>query len=103
MAEETYTDVNADEREQASPQDRQPMTEEEMQAATVGELTPLTAPIEIAPYDPRWPRLFEREFSRIKAALGDRAVSIEHVGSTSVPGLAAKPRIDILLAVPDSA
>src|SRR5262249_22637406 len=53
-------------------------------------------------YDPGWPVLFAREAARIRAALGDCAVQVEHVGSTSVPGLAAKPIIDIVLAVPDS-
>jgi len=46
---------------------------------------------------------YSREASRIRAALGHSAVLIEHAGSTSVPGLAAKPIIDIVLAVPDSA
>jgi GrpB-like predicted nucleotidyltransferase (UPF0157 family) len=45
----------------------------------------------------------EREATRIRAALGDQIVLLEHVGSTSVPGLATKPRIDILLIVPNSA
>jgi len=54
-------------------------------------------------YDPRWPALFDREAARIRAVLGAAAVRVEHVGSTSVPGLAAKPIIDMLLAVPDSA
>lgn len=53
-------------------------------------------------YDAAWPRVFEREAARIRAALGDEALLIEHVGSTSVPGLAAKPRIDIVLAIRDS-
>ncbi|TWP49652.1 GrpB family protein [Lentzea tibetensis] len=53
-------------------------------------------------YDPSWPGLYAREESRIRAALGS-SVRIEHVGSTSVPGLAAKPIIDILLVVPSSA
>ncbi len=53
-------------------------------------------------YDPRWPSLFEREAERIRAALGDRALLIEHTGSTSVPGLAAKPTVDLLLIVRDS-
>ena len=79
------------------------MTEEQLRAVTVGELAPLVGHIQIVDYDPAWPRLFEREAERIQAALGDRAVLIEHVGSTSVPGLAAKPRIDILLVVADSA
>ena len=59
--------------------------------------------IYLAPYDPEWPRLFEREAQRIGAALGDRVLLLEHVGSTSVPSLSAKPRIDIVLAVADSA
>jgi GrpB-like predicted nucleotidyltransferase (UPF0157 family) len=88
--------------EQRGPTERVPMTEEEIRAVTVGELTPLAEPIRVVPYDPAWPRLFEREAARIRAALGDRVVRLEHVGSTSVPGLAAKPRIDILLVVPDS-
>ena len=57
----------------------------------------------LADYDPGWPVLFARKAARIRAALGGRAVQVEHVGSTSVLGLAAKPIIDILLAVPDSA
>lgn len=79
------------------------MTEEQLRAVTVGELAPLVGHVQIVDYDPEWPRLFEREATRIQAALGDRALLIEHVGSTSVPGLAAKPRIDVLLVVADSA
>lgn|SRR5579875_627029 len=78
-------------------------TEEQLQAVHVGELKPLDGAIQIVDYDPMWPRLFEREVERIRAALGERVLLLEHVGSTSVPGLAAKPRIDILLAVADSA
>ena len=59
--------------------------------------------IRIVDYDPRWPHLFHREAERIRAVLGDRALAIEHTGSTSIPGLAAKPVIDILLVVVDSA
>ena len=76
--------------------------DDEIRAATVGELQPHDGPIELADYDPRWPQLFEREAVRIRAALGDRVLMLEHTGSTSVPGLAAKPIIDILLIVPDS-
>jgi GrpB-like predicted nucleotidyltransferase (UPF0157 family) len=60
-------------------------------------------PIAILDYDPRWPELFAREAERIRVALGSHALRIEHVGSTSVPGLAAKPVIDVLLVVSDSA
>jgi GrpB-like predicted nucleotidyltransferase (UPF0157 family) len=79
-----------------------PLTEEEIRASTVGELTPHAAAIELAEYDPQWPILFEREEERIRGALGERALGVEHVGSTSVPGLAAKPLIDIVLVVADS-
>jgi GrpB-like predicted nucleotidyltransferase (UPF0157 family) len=89
--------------DQKSAVDRAPTTEAELRAVTVGELTPLAGPIRLVDYDPEWPRIFQREACRIRAALGERAVRIEHVGSTAVPGLAAKPLIDILLAVADSA
>jgi GrpB-like predicted nucleotidyltransferase (UPF0157 family) len=55
-----------------------------------------------APYSDEWPAQFERMRGAIVDALGERAVRIEHVGSTSVPGLAAKPIIDICLEVPDT-
>jgi GrpB-like predicted nucleotidyltransferase (UPF0157 family) len=82
--------------------DKAPMTEKEIRAAWVTEPPRLVGRVEVADYDPEWPRLFEREADRIKAALGRRVVRLEHIGSTSVPGLAAKPIIDILLVVPDS-
>ncbi len=53
-------------------------------------------------YDDAWPVRFEREARRIRTALGTRALLLEHAGSTSVPGLVAKPIIDVVLAVPDS-
>jgi GrpB-like predicted nucleotidyltransferase (UPF0157 family) len=63
----------------------------------------LPGPIVVQDYDPAWPGRFEREAARIAGALGDRVVRLEHVGSTSVPGLPAKSIIDIALEVPDSA
>jgi GrpB-like predicted nucleotidyltransferase (UPF0157 family) len=58
------------------------------------------ARIEIVPYDPEWPSLFEQERSRLETALRQwLAGPIEHVGSTAVPGLAAKPVIDIMAGV----
>ena len=54
-------------------------------------------------YDPDWPRSFGREADRLRSVLGDVALRIEHVGSTSVPGLVAEPVVDVLLVVPDSA
>lgn len=80
-----------------------PLTDEEIRASAVGELAEHNATIHLAEYDPEWPLLYEREAERIGAALGSRMLRIEHVGSTSVPGLAAKPLIDIALVVPDSA
>ncbi len=58
--------------------------------------------IQIVDYDARWPELFEEERMRIAEALGDAALGIEHMGSTSVPGLSAKPIIDIMLVVPST-
>ena len=55
--------------------------------------------IVIAGYDPAWPERFEVERARIAAVLGERALRIEHIGSTSVPGLAAKPIVDVLVEV----
>jgi GrpB-like predicted nucleotidyltransferase (UPF0157 family) len=57
--------------------------------------------IVIADHDDAWPRRFAVERERIAAALGPRALRIDHVGSTSVPGLAAKPIVDIDLSVAD--
>ena len=59
-------------------------------------------PIVLVDYDDAWPARFEREAQLIRDALGERALVVEHAGSTSIPGLAAKPIIDIVLAVPDS-
>jgi GrpB-like predicted nucleotidyltransferase (UPF0157 family) len=75
----------------------------EMRQFTVGEPKVHDAPITLADYDPAWPQLFAREEALIRSALGERARLVEHAGSTSVPDLAAKPIIDIVLAVPDSA
>lgn len=70
-----------------------------LDAVLVGGRQPV--PIEIVAYDPAWPRRFEAERARLAAALGPVARRIEHVGSTAVPGLAAKPVVDILVAVDD--
>ena len=59
--------------------------------------------IVIADYDPAWPRQYEAHARVIRGALGSTLLRIEHIGSTSVPGLAAKPVVDILAVVPDSA
>lgn len=81
-----------------------PMTEEQIKKSAVG-LTEkqLSGQVVLVEYDPAWPMLFSRESNRIRSAMGENALAIEHVGSTSVPGLAAKSIIDILLVVANSA
>ena len=79
-----------------------PYTDEEIRAVTIGEAPEHNATVQLAEYDPEWPVLFEREEQRIRSALGPKALRVEHVGSTSVPGLAAKPIIAIDLVVADS-
>src|SRR5437016_2647546 len=66
-------------------------------------LTVLNGPIALAESNSEWAVQFARQAERIQAALGGPALRIEHVGSTAVPGLAAKPVIDMLLVVADSA
>ena len=58
--------------------------------------------IVVVDYDPSWPRRFRKHAAILSQALGSRALAIEHVGSTSVPGLAAKPIIDIIVLVEDA-
>lgn len=80
----------------------QPLTEEQIRQVTVGEPVSVNGPIILVDYDPAWPESFAREAARIRQSLGGRALRIEHIGSTAVPGLVAKPIIDILLVVADS-
>ena len=81
-----------------------PETDEEMAALRVsGTVTPHNGTIPLSPYDPAWPAQYEAEAAKIRAALGEGAMVLEHVGSTSIPGISAKPILDILLAVADSA
>ncbi len=79
-----------------------PSTEEQILAARVGPTPPHNSTITLAEYDPAWPQVYAQKATAIRAALGERITLLEHVGSTSVPGLAAKPLIDILLVVADS-
>jgi GrpB-like predicted nucleotidyltransferase (UPF0157 family) len=82
---------------------RTPLSEEYLRARTISELKPLSRPIVLAAYDPDWRDQFQREAGQIRSALGEQALRVEHVGSTSVPDMPAKPVIDILLVVADSA
>jgi GrpB-like predicted nucleotidyltransferase (UPF0157 family) len=74
--------------------------EKHIREVIIGEIEQPT--IVIADYDLAWPERFRQEEVRIAAALGEAALSVEHIGSTSVPGLAAKAIVDILLVVEDS-
>jgi GrpB-like predicted nucleotidyltransferase (UPF0157 family) len=78
------------------------MTKAELDAVTVGGARPHGTVIRLVEYDAVWPVRFEAEAGRICGALGDVARRVEHVGSTSVPGLAAKPILDIVLEVTES-
>lgn len=77
-------------------------TQEEIDAARAQVGTWQPAPVVVVPPDPQWPEAFATVRARIVDALGERALSVEHVGSTSVPGLWAKPYIDVDLTVADS-
>jgi GrpB-like predicted nucleotidyltransferase (UPF0157 family) len=57
--------------------------------------------VEVVPYDSRWPMLFELAAAELRAAVGPSILAVHHVGSTSVPGLCAKPILDALVSVPD--
>src|SRR5208282_5987858 len=89
--------------ENNEPKPSAPLSDDAIRACTIGDLKPLVGKVLIVDYDPKWPELFKREAERINAALGGRVITLEHVGSTSVPDLPAKPIIDILLVVADSA
>jgi GrpB-like predicted nucleotidyltransferase (UPF0157 family) len=78
-------------------------TPEQMAAALVGEPPAKWESIVIEDYDPAWAGQFAAASAQLSQALGDLVISIEHVGSTSVPGLAAKPIIDIDLSIEDTA
>ncbi|MEU1545030.1 GrpB family protein [Nocardia sp. NPDC005745] len=77
------------------------LDDDEIAAAMVGEVEPYAVEVVLEDYNPAWPDWYAEEEAVIRAALGEVALRIEHTGSTSVPGLAAKPLIDILLLVPD--
>jgi len=58
-------------------------------------------PVTVVPYDPQWPAAFERGAREVKAALGESLLAIHHIGSTSIPGIHAKPIIDMLAVASD--
>ncbi len=73
-----------------------------IRAATIGEPVRVDGAIELRPYDSQWPGQYRVEAERVRGVLGKRALRVEHVGSTSVPELVAKPIIDMLLVVTNS-
>jgi GrpB-like predicted nucleotidyltransferase (UPF0157 family) len=77
--------------------------DDELRRITIDAPTRLDGPIALADPDPRWAQDFARESARIHGVLGPRVRLLEHVGSTSVPGLPAKPIVDMLLVVDDAA
>jgi GrpB-like predicted nucleotidyltransferase (UPF0157 family) len=78
-------------------------SQEERDAAWIYGPPVESGQVVVVEYDPQWPVLFDREQQRVREILGDSAVSVTHVGSTSVPGLYAKPILDIDLVVASSA
>ena len=78
------------------------MTEEEIIAVNIGQPEVLNATIHLSDYDPAWPLVFRELEKEIRKVLKDRVRLLEHVGSTSIPRLSAKPIIDIVLAVSNS-
>ena len=76
---------------------------EEIDAARVAVSARAPETVEVVPPDPAWSQWYDAVCSRVVAALGEQVVSIAHVGSTSVPGLPAKPVVDVDLLVPDPA
>jgi GrpB-like predicted nucleotidyltransferase (UPF0157 family) len=71
--------------------------DEELESTLIGGME--ARAVEIADYSPKWPRRFKLERERLREALGEAAIRIEHIGSTAVPGLGAKPVVDILVTV----
>jgi GrpB-like predicted nucleotidyltransferase (UPF0157 family) len=79
-------------------------TDEEIAAYTVGgQPRVLGTTVTLAEYDPRWPEYYRSQADAVENALGPAVLALEHIGSTSVPGLAAKPVIDMMLVVADTA
>ena len=78
-------------------------SQEDIDAARAALGVWVPAPVEVVAPDPAWPQWYAAARDRVLGALGDRVLAIEHVGSTSVPGLWAKPTVDVDLTVADSA
>ena len=86
-----------------SPAGKTATTDEYLRAVTIGDRKPLNSTIHLAPYNADWPSQFSLQANRIRDALREKVLLLEHVGSTSIAGLSAKPVIDMVLVVADSA
>jgi GrpB-like predicted nucleotidyltransferase (UPF0157 family) len=78
------------------------MDDAQIEAVSVGGAPPQYRQVVVADYDPIWPHWYESAAFRIREALGDKVLQLDHVGSTSVRGLPAKPLIDINMVVADT-
>ncbi|MBP2471523.1 GrpB-like predicted nucleotidyltransferase (UPF0157 family) [Crossiella equi] len=76
-----------------------PLDDAALAAVLVRPLQPTR--VTLAEYDPAWPQRYQRRAAQLREVLGDRLLSVDHIGSTSVPGLAAKPIVDIMISVAD--
>lgn len=79
----------------------EPLTDQALAEVLVNGPRPVW--VELSEYDPAWPARFDARADQLRRILGDRARLIEHIGSTSVPGLAAKPVVDIVVGIDDPA
>ena len=77
----------------------EPLTDDVLAKMLVRGLQPTR--VRLVPYDPGWPERFRTRAAELRGALGERARLVEHIGSTSVPGLAAKPIVDIVVGIDD--
>lgn len=84
------------------PHETELTSDEYLTQVTIGARKPRNSTIQLDPYNPRWPKDYEMLAGRVRQALSDDVLLLEHVGSTAVEGLSAKPIIDMLLVVGDS-
>lgn len=77
-----------------------PISTQDVQTSFIGEVPQLQGKIEVVPYNPQWPAQFEAEAAAIRRILGNEVLELEHVGSTSVPGLPAKPIRTLIWSCP---
>ena len=73
-----------------------------LREVTIGDRKPHNSTIHLVPYNPEWPSQFSQLAGRVRLALGGKVLLLEHVGSTSIEGMPAKPIIDLVLVVADS-